>query len=753
MVIFPLNDKKKPAVPQGTDWRDYQGEAKTDLVGLMIPAGVVVFDIDSYKGTTTAQVDAALGVTLDWSLAELQNTMSGGTHYVFRVPEGLEIVNGQNVAGVAGFDTRSSYKGYIATGKGYDNLTFLDSVVEALHDAQLWPELPLAAALKINQGATDNDLSDLETAVASLPLEISEDEAAFYMSKLPYGCAEDGALWLKVGMALYHQFGGSEIGWQFFDEFSKRCEEKYDARMNRKRWNSFGKNKRANPVTFASVIELAGGNKVVIADKFEKLISDIKTCTNKDALSDLVKEASTFTLDEMNNTILIGAVKKQFAQVTDQKLTDAQVKKILRKSRPQKDGDFYEDYVFITATGEYMHRETKTVMGPRAFDVKHSRDTPADADGNPQRATNYVDNKIECVHSGMYAPMFSDIFTYDGVEYFNTYKPNVLERKPAGAVVEMVKKHIAHLLPDPIEQQLVINYLAHNVQRPGVKIQWGMMLQGVQGDGKSFFAEMMQRVMGQSNCTSVSAEVLDDKYTSWSEGVCMVFFEELKLDNFRKYETINKLKPFITNPTISVRKMYRDPYEAINTVNYFALTNYKDALPIDDTDRRYCVLFSQWQSREKLEAFMAENPNYYPDIYEQMREGAGEILDWLLTHKIPDSFLAMKRAPATRAKEQMQDMAKSDDWLMVEDAIEEFKCEDINENVVNITKLQKLVGDSFSNDYTDFPRKGRLKNVMMGMGYHPIGRYKNGEAKNQNIYCKDDTAKPTDFRLDYSAPF
>jgi hypothetical protein len=391
-------------------------------------------------------------------------------------------------------------------------------------------------------------------------------------------------------------------------------------------------------------------------------------------------------------------------------------------------------------------------MGPRAFDVKHSRDTPTDADGNPQRATTYVDSKIECVHSGMYAPMFSDIFTHDGVEYFNTYKPNTLQPKKGGVVVDMVKRHIAHLLPDPIEQQLVINYLAHNVQFVGKKIHWAMILQGVQGDGKSFFAEMMQKVLGQSNCTVISAEALDEKYTAWAEGCAMVFFEELKLDNYKKYETINKLKPFITNPMISVRKMYMDTYEAINTVNYFALTNFKDALPIDDTDRRYCVLFSQWQNREKLEEFMAENPNYYPDLYEAMREGAGEILHWLLNHAIPDSFLGMSRAPSTRAKVMMQDMARSDDSLIVEDAIAEFECDDINNHVVNVTKLQKMVVNSFDS-YSDFPKSSRLNHILGAMGYHKIGRYKDDDRKNQCIYCKDDTAKPVDFKPNCEAPF
>ena len=115
MVIFPLTNKKAPAVPVGTNWQDYQGEANTPLIGVMIPAGVIVLDIDTHKGCSTNQVDAALGVNLNWGLAELQNTMNGGRHYVFRVPEHLEFPNAQDVLGVKGFDTRVSYKGYIAT--------------------------------------------------------------------------------------------------------------------------------------------------------------------------------------------------------------------------------------------------------------------------------------------------------------------------------------------------------------------------------------------------------------------------------------------------------------------------------------------------------------------------------------------------------------------------------------------------------------------------------------------------------------
>lgn len=756
MVIFPLNNKKAPAIPAGTNWQDYQGEATTPLIGVMIPRGVVVIDIDSYKGCTTEQIDQALGCELNWEASELQETLHGGRHYVFAIPDNVELTNGQDLLGVKGFDTRASFKGYIATGAGYTNLTMLDSVQDALHDRSYWVMLPQLAIDKLSGGrgsaVSDDDInvSDLEMLIASQPLDLSDDEVKLYVSKLPDSAAEDGATWLKVGMAIYHQSAGEDWGWQLFDEFSKRCSDKYDPKMNRKRWDSFGKNRSnvTHPVTFASVINMAGGTQVVEADKFVQLRANIATCTDTSQLNAIISEVALLKFDEVNNAILIKTLQKQFLQVVGEKLTEAQIKRIIRKSKPEQYTEYYEDYIYLTATAEYMDRITKTTMNQRAFDVKHDRHTPLDKDANPQRASVYVNNKIDCVHSGMYAPMFGDIFTYDGVEYFNTFKHNTLQRVPMGTtdIVDRIKGHIAHLLPDPAEQQLVINYLAHNVQYQGKKMQWAMVLQGVQGDGKSFLAEMMKYALGATNCRTITVESLDEKFTSWAEGNCMIFIEELKLDNHKKYETLNKLKPYIANPTVPIRRMQRDVYECVNTTNYFALTNYKDALPIDNNDRRYCVLFSQWQSKEKLMQFLETNPDYYSDLYDDMREFAGEILDWLLTHNIPDAFKKLNRAPDTKAKGDMQEFNRGEDVLLVEDAIEEFKTHDINDFVVNITRLQRFAGDGFNPNYKDFPKSSRLKNILVELGYFNIGRIKDDSRMNYTMYCKDHTKKALDFK-------
>lgn len=750
--IFPLSSTKAPAVPKGTDWRDYSGEVRTPLIGVAVPEGIVVIDLDTYKGVTREDIEDALNCVLPWNDAFAQGTLNGGEHYAFEVPVGSNIINGANVLGVSGFDTRSAGKGYIATGEGYTDHT-LYGIIEALHTDGYFPILPGKALdfLKIEHtpktGVYGTD--DFMSMVCAQPLELQDGEVDMYLKKLNKNHAA-GDNWLKVMMAIYHQFNGSELGYEKADTFSKLNMDSYDVNENRKRWESFGKNKHPNPVTFASVIEMAGGKVVVVEEKTKDLRERIIKCENKTQLQELIREVGSIKFDDISAHLVKKDLSTAFKKITDTTVTLAQVDKMIKKNKPfeRRKGDFINDYVFLTLTGEYMARDNKTVMGPRAFDVAMGRETPLDDDGNEIPATVFVRDKIEVAHTGMYAPQASktgnDLFLHQNVRYFNTYMPTNLERVAQGTtdIVTRVKNHISHILADEREQDIFTNYLAHNVQNPGEKKHWAILIQGVEGDGKSFFAEMMKWVMGHQNSKSVGAESLEEKFTPWAEGSSLVFIEEIKLDNIQKHDVLNKMKPYITNPMVSVRRMRTDVYEAINTTNYVIFTNYQDALPLNDNDRRYAIMFSRWQDRGMLEKWMVENENYYSNLYNDMRENAGEILDWLMDYKISDSFKNMTRAPATDAKRRMVDMSRSDVALLIEDLIVTYECWDINDEIVNITKLTRMATDCFAEDryaVKEFPKTSRLRNVMLELGYHSIGIYKDKNRQNQRYYSKDPT--------------
>lgn len=742
LTIFPLNDRKAPACES---WQDYTGEANTPMVGVKVPDGVVIIDLDLYKGVTLEAVNAALGCEPDWESAALQSTLNGGMHYAFSC-DTPDIRQGSDLLGLKGFDTRVAGKGYIATGKGYTDATDED-VVSMLSDPDFLPELPTEAVQALTASTEvvavgDDEPCDLMDLVSAQPLGLSHDEMQAYIELLPDSAADDQDEWFRVGMGIWHETGGDESGWQLFDAFSRRCADKYDEQRNRRRWDSFGNRVSDNPVTFASVIKMAGGAEAKATIQVNSLKASMEQAETVESVNAELARMANMKLDNLTLEAMLKKVQSKFKALRGEAPSIPAIRKELKRLRGDENtGDYVDEYVFMTATGEYMHRDTKAVMGPRAFDVKHSRETPLNGDGDRQSACQYANDRIDVVENSMYFPKAGEMFSHEGLDYLNEYIPSRLKRVPAGTtdIVGRVKGHIAHLLPDEREQDLVINYLAHNVQHPGEKIQWAIVLQGVQGDGKSFIAEMMQHVMGFKNVRLMNVQTLESAFTGWATGQCMTFIEELKLDNKRKYEVLNNLKPYISNPTVEETKKGKDPRTVINTTNYFALTNFQDAIPIDENDRRYCILFSQWQSKARLAEFMDAHPDYYPELYEALRECAGEVLDWLSSHPIPKWFKSLKRAPDTNAKERMREMSKSPAMVELEDALERFGPIISEGDEIDITELGKQVKQLQAlGEYEDFPKTSALKNALLTMGYQPSGRRRpeSGDLSKHYFYKK-----------------
>ena len=194
LLPFPCSRNKRPSVPKGTGWQDANNLPdhlfSTPLLGVPIPDGVVVIDLDTYKGVTRTAVDTLIGCPLPWDLAIIQTTQSGGQHYAFRtkwtVKQGISI-------GVDGLDTRTAGKGYICTGEGYVahgvGLIRL-GVPESL------PELPDRAKAVLEA------VERAPIAPNELPTDAGEITAA--LSKIDPDCTRD--VWYKIGMALRSNF-------------------------------------------------------------------------------------------------------------------------------------------------------------------------------------------------------------------------------------------------------------------------------------------------------------------------------------------------------------------------------------------------------------------------------------------------------------------------------------------------------------------------------------------------------------------
>lgn len=196
---------KGPAVPKGESWQltalrplgDPLLNWSSGVVGLPVPAGVVILDLDVYKGATRQAVETYLGCPLEWDRALVQRTISGGEHYAFRCA--WPVRQGDSL-GLPGFDTRAAGKGFICTGQGYTPVGFGPF---ALAYPDTLPALPEAARSVLEKHAPPPPPAHALTETTT-----DVDQVIAALRFIDPGCPR--AEWVRVGLALRHYFTDEE---------------------------------------------------------------------------------------------------------------------------------------------------------------------------------------------------------------------------------------------------------------------------------------------------------------------------------------------------------------------------------------------------------------------------------------------------------------------------------------------------------------------------------------------------------------
>jgi hypothetical protein len=167
----------------------------------------------------------------------------------------------------------------------------------------IWPTIPAAHLEELgllDQRSVDDSL-DLKP-----PLGLDEDEAEAILGKLPLEeYCEDRDGWLQVGMALHHEFGGSDIGWDLWKEFSEQS-DKFNEKDQRIVWNSF----RQKPNSYRMASLKAVANQVALLSAF----NDIDDDDDEDEIDDSV-DTDDDEFDDLIGTPSASAAEDDFDSV------------------------------------------------------------------------------------------------------------------------------------------------------------------------------------------------------------------------------------------------------------------------------------------------------------------------------------------------------------------------------------------------------------------------------------------------------
>lgn len=668
VVVFPCNAKKRPTVE---GWQTYSGECRSPVVGVVVPRGVVIIDVDVYKGVELSAIDEVLGCNLAWGEAELQTTLNGGKHYAFSLPDGVEVRQGSNLLGVEGFDTRVAGKGYICTGEGYIDET-LFGVVETLKEPDLLAQLPqtaidaLAETVSDNLGGEsgDDELAVFEAQVRSKGLGLSDNEIRDYLAQLPDIYKDDQDHWYQVGMSVYHETGGSEQGWLLFDEWSKGGKG-YDQEGNILRWRSFGRN-RGKVRTFASVIKVVNDtHKVESVDAVSQLCEQVGELDEKSLKTTFVDVVRGAKLDRLAQGQVVAAMQARFKSLTGVKPAIADVRRLLGGSgvTEQHKPEWCEPWVYVNSHCKFMNTESLEIVGAEGFNIRYGKLVPMNENGAKQSAVRHVaDNGfIDTVAKTAYLPMVDDVIcSTDGGDVLNTFNKRSL---PAPALeytdeglrhIGYIKDHFKLIFGDDENTQIFIQWLAHQVQRPGVKIPWAPLIQSIQGVGKSLIARLLEGVLGTANVGAVSPKVVVSDFNGWATGKVVNVLEELRMQGHNRHEAANAVKPLITDKYITINEKGINAYVTPNTANYIAFTNFKDCVPLDGSDRRWWVTYVTLNCLDDIETLTGlAHEDYFDRVWDAVRHHCAEVKKWLLSVEISPEFEHLTTAPTTVHKQLM----------------------------------------------------------------------------------------------------
>lgn len=571
------------------------------------------------------------------------------------------------------------------------------------------------------------------------PVNMSQPELQQRLMMVPG--AEDYEVWLQVGMALFHQYAGEDIGREMWHEWSESADN-YEPEVLDRKWKSFDiSDKKRAPVTARLILQLA---KDAAETKAIETATDLRdkfaTARDRAEWNDAAKMARRAEIDHISRASLAEVARESLQKITGAKVPLPEVKKALAYEINTKElPRWCRDWVYDVSDDRFYHTETKATVSAQGFNAMHDRHsmTKKDVlDGKTSPMSSAVDlalnvYKIPTVNGRMYAPGRDAIFIYNDTTMANTYPENQVPEKPKSIRpvdkinIKRVKRHLAHLLPDEKQQLQLLDWLAYVVQNPGKRVNYAPLIQGVQGDGKSFFAFLLAACMGAPNVRMGNAHILEGSFTGWAQGQCVMAIEEIRLIGHNRFDVLNRLKPLITNKVIEIHPKGRDPYNVDNTTNYILFSNYRDAMPLSPNERRFLVLFSQWQNADDLRAFTDENPDYYTELYGALEESAQALRYWLLQHDLSEDFNPMGNAPITAAFDHMVKSSQPSEVRAINEMIESGEHFDICESILNVTALQSL---TMSSD-VDIPAGRGLEKALEIAGFWPLGRVRIGDER------------------------
>lgn len=541
--------------------------------------------------------------------------------------------------------------------------------------------------------------------------------------------------WTHIAAALKHQFRNeeqAEEAYHLFDEWSSSGSKYRGSEETFGKWRSFKPDAMGKQaVTLRSLFHYAqeaGWKPVKVAaitrDALTQWIKDTECVETLQSEGPQRIAAMPFRSTTGDDTMLEILRRRLVhlgchgAKVSSLRADMKRERKAKAKEEEKEVPGWLRPYCYCPPMGKFIHvnKGSGLAIGKEAFDLTFGKHIPEDSEGRRPAASSFAMDVIQLrtVDGTTYDPRFFEdrFFSHEGRDYLNEYNPASvpeLDHTKKERVGEIFYNHLLVLCGSREHADLVLWYLAHIVQRPGVKIRWMHLIQSAEGAGKSILYYLMDAAIGRGNSKIVNPSQFNSgSWNDWAVGCQFLVIEELMLKGKDRAATANLYKDFLTNQTINLVAKYKNATVVQNVANAIAFTNHHSPIHLDESNRRYHVIKSPLQTRDHV-VQLTESGHFVP-LDKIIKRHGGALRAYLLDVKIPDDFPTDGPAPKSRFTDQL--IAESRNHVIddIERIMEDAEDPLIAPDLIHYQRLEQML---------DLRNNHPLSHYLYTMGFEP----------------------------------
>ncbi|MEN3238967.1 DUF5906 domain-containing protein [Methylobacterium ajmalii] len=309
--------------------------------------------------------------------------------------------------------------------------------------------------------------------------------------------------------------------------------------------------------------------------------------------------------------------------------------------------------VFVTKGRTYLHLAGGDLLNPEEF----GDSIAAKVGKNPHSQMMLSPTMPKVMHRDYRAGDPNLILQQeDGSKAVNLWQRGGVV--PAAGDYQPILDYFKRFIPDTRSRDHVIQYLAHLVQHPGVKIEHGIVVTGGYGTGKGTLRDIMYDMFGVKNVQKVEGEELSDKNNSKWVNCQVLVFEETSQGE--KFEVYNRTKELVTGETFRVQDKYIARYEGRTPRGIFMASNDVAPITIMRNDRRWFVCDTP--ESPETEDELAANHAFFANVREILNRDTSTVaafMHYLLTEVSLKGFTVKGAPPMTAAKKRAMEDSRT----------------------------------------------------------------------------------------------